>query len=310
MADSLVGLDSGGCVAALANGAVGQVMTIGSDGKPAWINSADDQTASEVSFTPYGVIASTSVQAAVQEILDEFCTILGGCSVNALADVDTATAVPTADQSGLFWNGANWVPDTPTKFVSNPGTLPPIVAVADAGNQPLWNVGLTDVSVVSNDIIPVISSTGERHWYIRRKGAYAKGHDAQVIQPGVVIPVIYTTVLAADGFVLYNNGTGEFTVPVDGWVSLVGTVHCANGSAVDVNAASDYRINIGLAVLGHTFRFMHYPNQANGNVLSFAAEGYVTAGSVIYVAIFHNAASAFSLVADAETRISLTYTGG
>ncbi len=73
MADSLVGLDSGGCVAALANGSVGQVMTIGADGKPAWINSADDQTAAEVTFTPYLSLAATSVQGAIQEIVDECC---------------------------------------------------------------------------------------------------------------------------------------------------------------------------------------------------------------------------------------------
>lgn len=72
-ASSIAGIDSGGCLAPFANGSVGQVLTMGAAG-PAWANPSDDQTAAEVSFTPYSTLAATSVQGAIQEIVDECCT--------------------------------------------------------------------------------------------------------------------------------------------------------------------------------------------------------------------------------------------
>lgn len=73
MANELVYLDSGGCIASLTNGTPGQIMTIGAGGTPAWAVPSDDQTAAEVPFTPYSSLAATNVQAAIQELLDECC---------------------------------------------------------------------------------------------------------------------------------------------------------------------------------------------------------------------------------------------
>lgn len=88
MADSLVGLDSGGCVTPIPNGTVGQVLAIGAGGTPVWTAAADDQTAAEVPFSAYDSIASTNVQDAIQEVVDECCpneqsSVVDPCEVPA-----------------------------------------------------------------------------------------------------------------------------------------------------------------------------------------------------------------------------------
>lgn len=87
MADTLAGIGSGGCIESIPAGAVGQVLTQGANGV-SWANTADDQTASEVPFSAYNSIASTNVQSAMQEIVDECCpnqqaTIANQCTIPA-----------------------------------------------------------------------------------------------------------------------------------------------------------------------------------------------------------------------------------
>lgn len=69
------------------------------------IQDGDDQTATEVTFTPYSTLASTNVQAAIQELLDEAAS--GGASqLTDLSDVSGATAT---NRYVLIANGSTFV---------------------------------------------------------------------------------------------------------------------------------------------------------------------------------------------------------
>ncbi len=139
MADSLVGLDSGGCVTPIANGAVGQVLTIGAGGTPVWVNAADDQIAAEVPYaggtvgTPLEAI--TTVEGALDEISS--CMVCSVLSTNTCGDGGVGstymirTAIKNADGT-LLLNGA---PEHGNQYLGNHlgTTAADTVATAAAG---------------------------------------------------------------------------------------------------------------------------------------------------------------------------------
>ena len=309
MSNEIARIGTGGCLESLTNGSLGQVLAIGAAG-PEWTTVADDQTATEVPFAPYSNLTSTNVQSAIQELIDEICTLIGGCSINALSDVDTVTNSPTTGQSALFWTGTNWEPGAAIKQVANPGSTPPIALVADAGAQPLWNTAANDVSAETNDIVPVISSSGERHWYIRHKAASVSGHSAQVFAPNAFSNVVWQSIVRFDGGWTNNAATGAFIAPVDGWVLATGYIHINNSAANDAaNAPFDYQISISISGFSGN-RVNHYANQTNGTVINVTGVAYVTAGTAIAINIFHNAPGNISLVGDPFTYFSVAYVGG
>lgn len=309
MADEIARIGDGGCLESLPNGTVGQVLGIGAGGTPVWVNASDDQVATEVPFTPYSTLAATTVQGAIQEIVDEFCDMIGGCSVDALNDVDLSAGADIWEP--LIFDGTNFIPIRPSKIVSNVGSVPPIAVIADTGQQPLWNASGYDVSAETNDIIPATAAGGERVWYIRRKGANYIGHLAQSIPSATTTNIVYQTPVQVDGGITYNAGTGEFTVPVTGWVYMVASVHFANaaGVATPANSAADYFINLTISGSVVT-RVNHYPNQVAGNAIHVAGIRYITAGSTISVNIFHTAPDALTLINDPFTMVGLAYIGG
>lgn len=74
MTKDLLIRQSNGLQTELANGSTGATLRIDSNGNLIWSTiPIDSQTAITVEFTPYGAIGSTSVQEALQEIVDEFC---------------------------------------------------------------------------------------------------------------------------------------------------------------------------------------------------------------------------------------------
>jgi len=78
-------IGDGGCIEAIPLGTVGQVFTVTAAGA-GWANTADDQTAAEVTFVPAGNLASTSVQ-------------------NALVELDTEKLSAVATSSGIQGTG-------------------------------------------------------------------------------------------------------------------------------------------------------------------------------------------------------------
>lgn len=119
----------GGCIEAMPDGTLGQVLTWGAAG-PGWAASADDQTAAEVPFTAAGNIAATNVQAALEELDTEKIASVstgGGIQGDGLAltavrpDFDSLP-VETGVINGVVVTGAN-SPDggqvTPYNLVSS-----------------------------------------------------------------------------------------------------------------------------------------------------------------------------------------------
>jgi hypothetical protein len=96
------------------------------------------------------------------------CTQLGGCSINALGDVDTGTTPPAAGNT-LVWNGTAWIPgtggggsgltavatqDTPTVDLSGDGTpANPITAA-------VLSVPAGVAPIVANDT-PTVNLSGD-----------------------------------------------------------------------------------------------------------------------------------------------------
>lgn len=66
---TLAEIGTGGCLQAFANGSVGQVLTIGASGEPAWLASdGDDQAATEVAATATLPFTGNTVQALLDAI--------------------------------------------------------------------------------------------------------------------------------------------------------------------------------------------------------------------------------------------------
>lgn len=195
--DHLACID-GNCIAEFSNGTVGQALIIGAGGTPIWsASTADDQTAAEVPFTPHQSLQATNVQAAIEEIVDEFCTVLmPTCSIDSLKDVDTTTA-PPGTTSLLRFDGANWVPVTAQKNVSNVGTALPIADVADAGGQFVFTNGLLSFAETS-DTIPTIGADGNIRHYLRQFGARAGSSFAQPAVFQFTLTDLYATPILFD----------------------------------------------------------------------------------------------------------------
>lgn len=65
----------------------------------------DDQTATEVTFTPYSTLASTNVQAAIQELLDE----AAGGGASQLTDLSDVSGATSTNRYVLVANGSTFV---------------------------------------------------------------------------------------------------------------------------------------------------------------------------------------------------------
>ena len=139
MADSLVGLDSGGCVTPIANGTVGQVLTIGAGGTPVWVNAADDQIAAEVPYAGGAIGTPLEAIATVEDALDTIapCMVCSISATNTCGDggVGSTYMVRTAtknDDGTLLLNAA---PEHYSQYIGNHlgTTVSDTVASADPG---------------------------------------------------------------------------------------------------------------------------------------------------------------------------------
>lgn len=314
MADTLAIIGDGGCVSALPAGSVGQVLTQGAAGV-AWLNAADDQTASEVEFTPYGSITETTVQGAIQNIELNFCEKTQDCmntalapfatyddnagtfalgSINAHSDVDTTTSAPTAADA-LVFDGTNWVPDRPQKIVANAGATLPINDETDAGTQALWNGSYNDVSAESNDIVPVINASGERQWRKRIVGALAFDHPATSVGPLGWANVPFATLSYLDAGLTYNAALGQFTVGVPGryMVSALVSFATLQNWAVDAsNMPNGFIIALSVFVnnvkaIGLDERAWFGANLYPSLRISGSAILNLAAGDTVHVAVIH-----------------------
>lgn len=128
-------LGDGGCIEALANGTLGQVLTMGAAGAPAWANAADDQTAAEVPVTPVGNIGATDVQAALQELdTEKLSTVLTSSGIQGTGvagdavrenfdnlPVDNAALAPVTDSfvvsTATYPDGARATRETVAEFL-------------------------------------------------------------------------------------------------------------------------------------------------------------------------------------------------
>ena len=115
MADSLVGLDSGGCVTPIANGSVGQVLAIGAGGTPVWTAAAtDDQVASEVAYEspPAGTpLAIGTVEGALDTIAPCLCCSVIGDNTSADGGIGAPFMVRSAVKALDGTLGLNGAPE-------------------------------------------------------------------------------------------------------------------------------------------------------------------------------------------------------
>lgn len=135
------------------------------------------------------------------------CAALAGCSIDALSDVDTTTATPTAGQV-LAWDGTDWVPTTKAAEKTTFGT--------EAGNAPA--VPAAPITA------PAAPSTGDQ--YVE---AYAD--KILVWEYDGAAWVLRTTIPIAAGVNIYNADgtlTANRTVTMDGK-----SLTLVNATAVD-----------------------------------------------------------------------------
>lgn len=129
---TLAEIGDGGCIEDFPNGTVGQVLTIGADGEPAWLATADDQLAAEVPYA--GAAAGTPLAgiANVEAALDaaSACLVCSIISDNTCADggigADYMVRSATKNADGtLEINGApehtSIFGNIPYEFVMHPG---------------------------------------------------------------------------------------------------------------------------------------------------------------------------------------------
>ncbi len=157
MADELVGLDSGGCVTPIANGTVGQVMTIGADGKPAWISGTvdcefvQDCVGTAVAGTSSGITyndASNTFEVAIapaQGGVNNATSIIAGAGLYTPAvtiDPDTC--------NGLTNSATGLLAPAPTYVRSAQGTFPYMAVPIDvSGGFPGQDMGTVTVAITN-----------------------------------------------------------------------------------------------------------------------------------------------------------------
>lgn len=107
MCDNLACLSDSGCVEPMEAGADGQVPMI-VNGRVYWVTPNLD-TLADV-YAPSPSTGDYIRWNGTRWISSPFlCTDLNGCSINALADVNTQTSAPAVGDA-LVWNGSAWVP--------------------------------------------------------------------------------------------------------------------------------------------------------------------------------------------------------
>lgn len=218
MADSLVGLDSGGCVAPIANGTVGQVMTIGAGGTPTWVAATDASVLSTSGIQGTGLAGDEIKEnfdalpidnATLDPVTDSFvmstATYPDGarvtrqtaanlllCNAPGVSGVQPGGFITTRDDG----TGCEVENFTPQKQISNAGATVPIAVPVVAGVQNLLSAGV-DFSAETNDIIPYIGDDGVRRWDLRAAGLEVVGVDAGTqLVAGTYVTIPYTTVTA------------------------------------------------------------------------------------------------------------------
>ncbi len=109
-------------------------------------NYSGDQTASEVSFTPNGSIAATTVQAAIEEVRDE--ASLMGVSGLIVNDIGSSDLIITANEFGKF----NTSSSTITLTVDNSQPINSKAVFQPIGGNTIYVVPASGVTFIGTDI--------------------------------------------------------------------------------------------------------------------------------------------------------------
>lgn len=201
---------TGGCIEAMPDGALGQVLTWGAAG-PSWAASADDQTAAEVPLTATGDIAATNVQDALAELDTEKLSEEDLCT-----SPDSGTAQPgnilVLRDPGTGCQVEQWLPFFD---ILNPGAALPI---ADPASNTVGDFFVNGGVYFgeSNDMIPRRGADGAI--YFVKRLIYARGgqNTAQGISPNTTVIVNFDRVDQDSNSAVTPGANWIFTVPAAG----------------------------------------------------------------------------------------------
>lgn len=238
---TLAEITDSGCVAPLANGTVGQVLTIDASGNPVWsAAAADDQIASEVPIT---AIANIPTATTVQEALEAI----------ALPPLAAACEAPITlhglDIAGEMRRFNALFPMS----VPNAGAVIPITELTNTGGNVSIQNGLAFNE--SNDIIPIVQGATpcgvDVQWKIRRIGAKYHDYAANIpyTTPNVSVVLDYNVKEWDDANAVTTGGGWVWTCPVAGryrFTASVGVVYestqTVGQNIVGTNAAPIMRL--------------------------------------------------------------------
>lgn len=194
------------------------------------------------------------------------------------------------------------------KQVNNVGVATPIVEVVDAGIQLLVNAANRDISLETNDIVPVIDALGNRHWYLREFGVSYSVTDQIVANAAVFTDLDVDTVnYDAKGLLAGNI----ITVPITGLYIITWDVRegFANNIPAEIGWELYIKRNAAYTALDGWRNYTNAVwNRTNNPTVSIAGAKVLqlTAGDTIRFAIFSGFANAHFY----GTTFGFTYVGG
>lgn len=113
-------------------------------------NAIAGQTATNISFTPYGGISATNVQTAVQELDDEKLAKAGGTVTGALEIGTTGSLVFEGSTADAFETTLTVVDPTADRTISLPNSTGTLITTGDTGV--ITSSMITDGTIVNDDI--------------------------------------------------------------------------------------------------------------------------------------------------------------
>lgn len=113
-------------------------------------NAIAGQTASNISFTPYGGIIATNVQTALQEIDDEKLAKAGGTVTGALEIGTTGSLVFEGSTADAYETTLTVVDPTADRTISLPNSTGTLITTGDTGV--ITSTMITDGTIVNGDI--------------------------------------------------------------------------------------------------------------------------------------------------------------